>query len=154
MSSEFFCSKNSRLIEDNVHTPLLKIRKNDIRASWSNERITFRTNLGIRSIVCILLHPICSWKFYTVYLLVNLFQSVEVQTVDKNVRTSRPFIKRKRAPIEFSLRVKNIGTGVRVRDLKIALNERGIKPRYGYVKILKYKKKNKKQTLCLNTAQI
>ncbi|XP_065213155.1 uncharacterized protein lost isoform X2 [Planococcus citri] len=55
-------------------------------------------------------------------------KSVEVQTVDKN-RTSRPFVKRKRAPIEFSLRVKNIGTGVRVRDLKTALNERGIKPR-------------------------
>lgn len=52
-----------------------------------------------------------------------------MQTVDKN-RASRPFVKRKRAPIEFSLRVKNIGTGVRVRDLKTALNERGIKPRY------------------------
>ncbi|KAK7584331.1 hypothetical protein V9T40_005294 [Parthenolecanium corni] len=59
----------------------------------------------------------------------GLTKSVEVQTVDKNTRSNRPFIKRKKPPIEFSLRVKNIGMGVRVRDLKIALNERGIKPR-------------------------
>lgn len=59
-----------------------------------------------------------------------MFQSVEVQTDDKKTSTNRAFLKRKRAPIEFSLRVRNIGVGVRVRDLKVALSERGVKPRY------------------------
>lgn len=58
-----------------------------------------------------------------------MFQSVEVQTVNKS-RSNRSYGKRKRAPIEFSLRVRNIAMGTRVRDLKDALNERGIKPRY------------------------
>lgn len=59
----------------------------------------------------------------------SMTKSVEVQTVDKKSRIGRQYLKRKRAPVDFSLLVKNIGVGVRVRDLKVALNERGIKPR-------------------------
>jgi hypothetical protein len=40
----------------------------------------------------------------------------------------RPFRPRQRPGIEFSLRVDNIASNVRVRDLKAALAERGIKP--------------------------
>jgi hypothetical protein len=40
----------------------------------------------------------------------------------------RPFRPRQRPAIEFSLRVGNIASDVRVRDLKAALAERGIKP--------------------------
>jgi hypothetical protein len=40
----------------------------------------------------------------------------------------QPFRPRQRPAIEFSLRVGNISSDVRVRDLKAALAERGIKP--------------------------
>lgn len=45
------------------------------------------------------------------------------------VRPMRPrYFRKSRGPIVFSVRVSGISRGTRVRDLKTALNERGVKP--------------------------
>lgn len=64
-------------------------------------------------------------------------KSVHNEEVDKTENVTgnvtkkeshRPFRPRQRPAFEFSVRVSNIASNIRVRDLKAALSERGIKP--------------------------
>lgn len=49
-------------------------------------------------------------------------------SVPRNSERPRRIFRRNRPPIDFSLMVSNIGRTVRIRELKDALNEKGIKP--------------------------
>lgn len=53
----------------------------------------------------------------------------KVRTGGDGVRPMRPkYFRKPRGPIAFSIRLSGISQGTRVRDLKTALSERGVKP--------------------------
>lgn len=74
--------------------------------------------------------------YYGVCVLARVlfFQSTEVQNRKGNKGSTssanQSITKRPRPRIAFSIRLRNIEPGVRVRDLKTALKDRGVKPRY------------------------
>ncbi|XP_046667746.1 methenyltetrahydrofolate synthase domain-containing protein isoform X2 [Homalodisca vitripennis] len=56
-------------------------------------------------------------------------ENLQQQSRQKPIRRVQRRFYKNRLPVDFSVKVGNIGSAVRVRDLKAALNEKGVRPR-------------------------